>query len=244
MPIFDFDDGVGGVSTPTPNAADVLFGSSDLLARFKRYARRPATDESLSDASIYEFLTEAQLEAAAECALHIPALMVGAPFALTTVDGGITYTFGTDGDGNAIVPMVAEVYATVNGRELYASSYANLGGDFVIEGDRIRGPGNRPRVYSSGPYARIFATPGTLNTTHNPTLTPFQVRPLIVWRALEKWSAVGALRDPKPYAEQYRQVFNTVVLGLKRAFVTRNAPSREGLGGGVWWTALSTRSVG
>lgn len=244
MPIFDFDDGIGGVSAPTPTAADVLFGSSDLLARFKRYARRPATDESLTDAAIYEFLTEAQLEAAAECALHIPALMVGAPLQLTTVDGGITYTFGTDGDGNAIVPLVAEVYAMVNGRELFASSYANRGGDFVIEGDRIRGPGNQPRVYSSGPYARIFATPGTLDATHNPTLTPFQTRPLIVWRALEKWCAVGGLRDPDPFVKQYQRVFTSVVLGLKRAFVTGTAPSREGLGGGVWWTALSTRSAG
>jgi hypothetical protein len=244
VPIWDFDDGVGGVSSPVVSADDVLFGSSDLLARFKRYARRPTTDESLTDASIYEFLTEAQQEAASEVALHIPALMVGAPALLTSTDGGVTYTFGTDGDGNAIVPLVCEVYAMLNGRELYASSYANRGGDFVIEGDRIRGPGNQPRVYSSGPYARLFAVPGTLNATHNPTLAPFQTRPLIVWRALEKWTAVGGLRDPRPYAAQYANVFKSVVLGLKRAFVTRNAPAREGLGGGVWWTGLSSRSVG
>ena len=242
MPIFDFDDGVGSGSGSS--AADVLYGSTDLLARFKRYARRPSTDESLIDASIYEFLTEAQQEAASECALHIPGLMMGEPTLLTSSDGGITYGFGTDGDGSAVVPLVCELYATVNGRELYASSYENRGGDFVIEGDRIRAPGNQARVYSSGPYARVFAMPGTLDDTHDPTLVPFQTRPLIVWRALEKWCAVGALRDPAPYAEQYGKVFRSIVLALKRNFATRNAPAREGLGRGVWWSGLSSRALG
>jgi hypothetical protein len=239
--IFDFTD--VGITSSGSGSSGGLYSSPDLLARFKRYARRPTTDESLSDDAIYELLTEAQQEAAAEVALHIPGMMVGDPTLLSSSDGGVTYSFGNDADGNAIVPLVAELYAAVNGRELFASSYANRGGDFVIEGTKVRIPGNQSRVFAIGPYARFFATPGVLDADHDPTLVPMPLRTLIVARGLEKWAAIGGLRDRSPFTDLWTQAFR-LVLGMKHAYVTRNAVAREGLGSGVWWTSLSTRSLG
>lgn len=211
------------------------FDSADLLAQFELYANRPSTDEALTAAQKYRFLSDAQQDILAELATIAPKSQMSAPTLLTSADGGVTYTFGTDVDGNAIYPLACEVYARVDGRELFASSWER-GGDFVIEGDRIRSPGNRAITYSSGPYARFVRADAQINGSSEPVLKPVMARKLILFRALLKWAAVGGRIDPTPWADEYAQTWKKWLPAFRTQFTSEPVVANEGLrGGGVWW---------
>src|SRR5690348_6155626 len=81
------------------------YDAADLLARCKRNAMRPATDAQQTDADWYAFLTEAQDEWFQSIAVMCPEALYGPPTVLSTADQGLTFTFGTDADGNNIFPM-------------------------------------------------------------------------------------------------------------------------------------------
>lgn len=211
------------------------FDSADLLAQFALYANRPTTDEALTDAQKYRFLSDAQQEVLAELATIAPKSQMQAPVLLTTADGGVTYTFGTDVDGNNIFPLACEVYARVDGRELYASSWER-GGDFVIEGDRIRSPGNRAITYSAGPYARFVRADAQLSASSAPVLKPVMARKLILFRALLKWASVGGRIDPGPWREEYDRTWSQWLPAFRTQFSADPVVANEGLGGNyIWW---------
>ena len=207
--------------------------SADLLSKFKFYANRPATDEALSDAQVYTLLTEAQQSQMAKLAVYAPHAQMGAPVLLTTADGGITYTFGTDGDGNNIFPLAAQVYAQINGRELHASTWESAG-DFVIEGDTIRAPGNRVRTYSSGPYARFIRADATISASSQPVLSPPAARELVLWEALTLWAAVGGEIDAGPWEDRYARAWKKWVEAFQAQHATQTAPAADGRQY-VWW---------
>ena len=180
--------------------------SADLADRFRTYLGRGnggvmQADELWTDTRVYSWLADAQEAVYADLAPIVPSAFVGAPVQLTTSDGGVTYTFGTD-----VYPFGhVEVYARESGgRELFATSYGTTGGDFVIEGGTIRTPGNRTRTYASGPWARFAAFPARLSSTVEPSLNPPQARELILWKALELAAEVsnGAM-DPTPWRLKY-----------------------------------------
>lgn len=180
--------------------------SADLLDRFQMYLGRGngglmAADELWTTARCYTWLADAQEAVYADLAPIVPAAFVGAPSVLTSADGGVTYTFpsGTYPFGHV------EVYARENGgRELYASTYGNPSGDFVIEGSTIRAPGNRTRTYASGPYARYTAFPSRLSASVEPSINPEPARELILWKALQNAAEVSAgAMDPEPWRTKY-----------------------------------------
>ena len=210
--------------------------TADLLARFKRYANRPTNDELLTDALGYALLTEAQAEELSDLASLAPNSQMGAPVLLTSADSGVTYTFGTDDDGNAIFPLACEVYAEVNGREMRACSW-NSWGDFVIEGDRIRMPGNVAQTFTAGPYARFVRADGVIDATTEPILKPANYRIVLVWSALIKFCAIGGLRDPAPFEENYRAAKLKLLTAVRTQFADSAGVANEGLTTPNWWVS-------
>lgn len=210
--------------------------SADLLARFKRYANRPTNDELLTDALAYALLTEAQTEELADLAALAPASQMGAPVLLTSSDGGVTYTFSTDAQGNSIFPLACEVYAEVNGRELRACSWNNWG-DFVIEGDRIRMPGNVAQTFTAGPYARFVRADAEIDANTEPVLKPAPARIILVWKALIKFAAIGGLRDPAPFEENYAASKRQWVTAIRTQFADSTGVAMEGLTFPNWWVS-------
>lgn len=225
------------------------YDSADLLARFKLYAKfETAGTPPLSDAESYLLLGEAQQETVIEMAPHVPWAMLSAPTLLTSADGGVTYGFGTDADGNTITPLAVEIYAQLAGRELYAASYGALGGDFVIERQRVRMPGSRAFTFTAGPYARWVTVPLTLTASVAPTLQPIEARPLIVFAACRKFARLGGLLDESPYTLEYDDLWlgkpeNGMRTGglrdaLKLQYRTRMAVAAESRGAVIWWRSF------
>lgn len=181
------------------------WGSADLLERFWMYLGRGnggvmAADELWTDTRAYTWLADAQEMVYNDLAPVAPHAFVSPPAMLTSSDGGVTYTFPVD------YPFAhVEVYAQESaGRTLFAASYNQPGGDFVIERDRIRMPGNRPRTFGNGPWARFIGFPARLSSTQAPSLQPEPARELILWRALDLATDVSAgAQDPTPWRERY-----------------------------------------
>lgn len=213
-----------------------LWDTADLVARVRRYANRPTQDELLTDALIYALLTEAHTEELAELATLAPTSQMGAPVLLTSADGGVTYTFGTDVDGNQVFPLATEIYAEVNGREMRACSW-NSWGDFVVEGDRIRMPGNTAVTFSAGPYARFVRADAQIDASTEPTLKPPPARIILVWKALIKFAAVGGLRDPAPFEENYAASKRQWISALRTSYADSAGVAMEGLTSPSWWVS-------
>lgn len=216
------------------------YDSADLLARLARITRLPATRTYPTDPDLYALLTEAQSLVMVELATHAPAAVLSAPRLMSTDDSGATWTFGTDGDGDRIVPMgYAEVYLTNGGRPLFASSYAGGEGDVVFEGDHIRMPRGRTRTFDAGPYWRGVVPPLALNAGSAPVV-PKPARMLIVYRAAALLASEGGLRDPEAYEAMYQRAWSgdprTGEAGLLGALRTQFRATPSGL---AWWQTWS-----
>lgn len=195
-----------------------LWASADLLAACKLYARRPATDQAMPDTSWYTFLTLAQGEVYPDLFSRYPDLAFSAPILMTTADGGLTYTFGTDADGAAVRPSGhAEIYPDLRS---IPDSPLLPGSDFLLEGALIRMPNNQARQFASGPYARMVLRPDTpISASVQPLLQPKNLRMLLVWKALESWaSRPGSGASPIYYAQKYVEARDTAFLDLATAY--------------------------
>lgn len=182
--------------------------SEELLEKFKLYGQIPANTVYPTDAQIYGMLRDAQEYVMVEMASQAPHVNMGAPTQLSTSDGGYTYKFGTDTDGDPIFPIGhVEVAARDGGRILYGGTYFSGSLDFVAEGDRIRMPRGVAKTFASGPFARFVTPPGALNADNEPVLKPKHARILIVYRALVQWANIGGKKDPRPYQEEYDRIW-------------------------------------
>lgn len=208
--------------------------SADLLERWKLWAGRGTggvmdADELWTDARVYMVLADAQEQVFADMAPVAPHAFVSPPVQLTTSDGGVTYTFGS-----AYPFAHVEVYAQeTGGRELYATDYGDGSGDFVIEGNIIRSPGNRVRSYTVGPYARYTSFPARISASQAPSLDPEPARELILWKALEIGADVsqGAM-DPTPWRARYEDA-------RRRWTIVWQTQYRPGTPRGAWWLRLA-----
>ena len=216
--------------------------SAELRERFLTYLGRGVggvmdADELWTDARVYLWLSDAQEQVFADMAPIAPHAFVGAPVQLTTTDGGQTYTFGS-----TVYPFGhVEVYAQeTGGRLLYATTYGNSAGDFVIEGATIRTPGNRTRSYQTGPWARFTQFPARLSSTVQPTLTPPPARELVLWKALEMAAEVSnGSMDPTPWAQKFAEARRrwTVVWQTQYQNAGQQALT---LPNGPWWLNLDS----
>lgn len=182
-----------------------LFDTADLLARCKRYARRPSTDAAFDADFWYALLTEAQLRQVRLIAAHAPHAMLSAPVLMTTADGGLTYTIPVSALPAGQIPLAVTVRASRTGQVLVPGEEWSAGADFTVEaGFVIRIPDGKTRSFSSGPYARFILEPGIIDGSHAPTLMPASARMLVVWDALEHWASIpGVGQDPAYYTNQY-----------------------------------------
>lgn len=229
----------GGGPAPTPGAS-TGWATADLVRKFQRILARGnggallENDELWAPDDIDSCLSDAQEEVFGEMIPRVPLAFVGAPVLLTTSDGGITYDFPSYPFGHV------EVYAKLaNGRELVPTKF-NAWGDFLLEGAKIRTPGNRPRQYSGGPYARYCGLPtARISASDEPQLFPAAARELILYRAVilacDVW---GATLDKKPFQEKYAES-RLRWLTLWKTQSARQSGGGHSIVDGRWWLTLS-----
>lgn len=226
-----------------------LWDAADLLERCQRAADRPTTDESMAPADWYAFLTEAQFEWITHLASICPATQYGAPVQLVSADGGYTYDFPDDADGDPLFPMgQLEIRATRSGALLQPGNDWSDRGDYVPEGTRIRMPNGRSRTFPQGPWARYIAPPAAISASSAPTMQPKHARILLVYRACRKWASKGGLRDPQPFLDQESEAWYgapaagvTGILGMLKtqyAFEGMAAIADEA-GDFPWWRSMN-----
>ena len=212
-----------------------MWDTADLLARAKRLARRPATDQAVPDTSWYAWLTEAQQAVYTDLFSRFPDFAYSAPVLLTTADGGLTYTFGLDASGDAIRPTgSAELYPTLNS---IPDSPMQPGTDFIFEGGKIRFPGGRTRTFTGGPYARFVADPDVaIAAGVNPQLQPKAARMLLVYKALEQYaSRPGSGADPRQWEDRYNKELTRLFLRFSTNFNRQGAQAAGANQDAVWY---------
>lgn len=170
--------------------AGTAWSSIDLLARFNRLAGRPDAD-AVTPATKYGYLADAEQYVITRIAGISAKTLYGAPFALTTSDGGLTFTFGTDGNGYDLFPM---------GRaKIYPSLQAIPGGewvpgrDYLDEGIRIRMPNASP--YTGTLYMYGVTPTQQIGPNVESVLYPPQIRMLDVIEAVKNFSESGPVRN-------------------------------------------------
>lgn len=175
--------------------------SPDLLARVKRYAKRPSVDEAFDNGDWYALLTEAEQKWKPILAVHMPGPMYNAPQQLTKVGDGETYTFPDETDP----PLAIELYTGPNGNVLTPGAYHDPNADYVWEGTRIRMVRGRARTFSDGPYGRWVSAPGEIDEETDSTIQPAKNRVLLVFDALERWASIGGYMDPLHWTKQLQK---------------------------------------
>jgi hypothetical protein len=220
-----------------------LYDSADLLARCKLHARRPATDQAMTDPNWYSFLTEAQPEVHSDLFTRYPDLAYGAPLLLTSADGGFTYTFGLDAAGDPIRPMGhAEIYPNLRA---IPDSPLIIGEDYLFEGSLIRTLGNRAKTWANGPYARLVIRPdAAISAAAQPVLVPKSARMLYVWLALEAWAArPGSGVSPDHYRQRYEENKVAVWTALATSY-NRQGAQAAGSDEGTWYDSIDLGASG
>lgn len=165
--------------------------SQDLLARCKRLANRPATDDLVADADWYAWLTEGQQVLVAKLATVAPHAMLTVPTLITSSDGGYTYTFAS-----SQYPLAVTLYET----EADIPSFPLVPGvDYTWEGDVVRMPDDSPRTFPDGglwaQYVPQVAASATLDGSNAPIVFPVEARLWLIPYAMEQY-AVRVNQDP------------------------------------------------
>lgn len=200
------------------------YDSVDLLARLRKQIRRPTADETLTDAQAYEALTDGQQALYEDVMVRAPEIMVGAPAAMTTADSKV-FVFGTDANGDAIVPMgKVGIYTSL---ALVPDYPWSEGEDYLNEGSQIRIPNNT--TFSGTLYWRGVVSPAPISAASAPTFKPASDRLLIVYWAAASYAGWGDLRDPTSYRSLYTEGLGRLLLRLKTQFKAGPAYSLSGL---------------
>lgn len=192
------------------------WGSADLLASFNAMAGRPSSGDTMTDAQKYTRLSQAQDFVYSMVMTTDPKVLYSAPTAMTTADGGYTFTFGTDGNGYALFPLGdAQIYTTLSGVPGYP---LRPGLDYLDEGTQIRMPNNVP--YQGTLYWRGVAAPAPITALVDPSLQPPQARGLIVVEAVRRYAQEEA-RNPALYQmmeAQWAEQWPTWITTMRKHF--------------------------
>lgn len=164
--------------------------SADLLSRLNLMAGRPPVDV-ISDTTKYQLLADAEQYVLDRIASISPKTLYGAPHALTTTDGGLTFTYGTDGNGYPLFPI---------GRATIYPSLSSIPGgawvpgvDYLDEGTLLRMPNGVPYA---GPLYWYGVTPiQSLSADVPPVLQPPPARILLVIKAVATFAETGNVRN-------------------------------------------------
>lgn len=168
-----------------------MWASSDLLARWNTLAGRPASGDTVSDATKYQWLADAQIEVIGDIAARAPWVLYSKAAAAstptcTTTDNKV-FTFGTDTNGDALFPTgKVMIYPSL---EAIPDSPWREGWDYMQEGTQIRIPNNG--TYAGTLYWRGIAPVADLSASNQPALIPVQARILIVEKAVSYYAESG-----------------------------------------------------
>lgn len=227
------------------------YDSEWLLRQVTRELRRPASDALMTPEVVYEALSQAQEHWIGIISVHVPATNYGPPTQLTSSDGGYTYYFGLDDDGDPITPLgEVEIRAPgPKGRVLKPSVQWGSHPSFVIEGNGIRFTNGRAWNPTNGLWAR-FVTPPTsgIDADTEPVLQPKFARKLLVPRACHDLAATILRQDGAPFLEKEAQLWHGdpqlgthgILAQLKQQFYGQGTESIEG--GGKWYDAIDDGS--
>lgn len=217
------------------------YDSPDLLALTRVECRQPTTADFPQDADVYQMLSRGQEDMIFRLSTTVPESQYGAPTLLTSADGGNTFTFGTDSDGNNIVPLGAvEIYRILEGVG-DPNSECTSPADYLFEGDRIRSPNNQPWM-GPGPYARFITPPLKIAALVAPVIKPIQARECLVYFGASKlWRVLGNADNAAASMQDYERCFARNQLALRVQFNAQNAVA--GLSGnGRWWSGFGNRA--
>jgi hypothetical protein len=163
-----------------------LWDGPYMLGQFNRLAARPEADQ-ISDSVKYTWLSEGQNEVIADIAARQPeALYPVAALPMISADGGKTWTYGTDSEGNPIFPMgKVRIYLQQTAAPGVPLSE---GFDYMNEGNRIEIPYGRtsPQLFWRG-----ITPPVKIDATTPPILNPPPARLLITLCAVKNFGQAG-----------------------------------------------------
>ena len=221
----------------------VVWQSADLLARTRTEIQQPAGTNFPQDSDLYTLLGNAQNRVLTMLSITVPESQYGAPFLLTSTDGGFTFYFGVDSDGNQIFPFGEfELYRSLNA---VADSPMDPSSEFLVEGDHIRIPGNLPYAGpASGPYCRML-TPGLLlDATHAPVLKPVQARQCLVYLAASDYFRIaGDANGESEYETRFEKEYDVWLIAMRAQAEAMDAVAGVGgVDGQMWYDGLGGTS--
>lgn len=190
------------------------YDSADLLARCKRYARRPTNDAEMQDSDWYALMDEAQEFWYTQIAAVAPQFLAIGPKRLTGPqtysEGGQDYTaylFTGLGDSAPAWMMVTH---GINGRVLTPGPLWSPSADYAFQGTRIVIPQGRESRFTEDLFVEVVPSYDyyqPISASQDPILQPLEARSLIAWRALIYWSTRGGHRDPRPFQAREAEVW-------------------------------------
>lgn len=203
----------------------------DLLRRFNQLAGRggPGVADAVTPDVKYQLLADAQASVLTKIQSIIPRVLYGAPTAMTSADGGYTWTFGTDGDGYALFPVgKVQIYM-----DLTSVPFAPLrpGIDYLDEGTQIRMPNNTP--WTGTLYFQGMTAPALMSASVQPVLQPPPARILIVIEAVRDFAESAARNEALVAAMDRRwdREFGPAMTAIRTHF--RGHASPNGMRGGT-----------
>lgn len=161
------------------------------LELFNRYSGRPTSD-SITDASKYTRLAEAQNQVIADISARTPWVLYQkvAYASMPTLTPDATFqvfTFGNDVNGDPLFPEgKVFIYPSLN--SIPDTPWVE-GVDFISEGTQIRIPNNG--TYAGTLYWRGIAPVLPISSSNQPSLIPPASRMLIVYKAVENFATEG-----------------------------------------------------
>lgn len=186
------------------------FDSAYLLAMFNRYAGRPTSGDTITDADKYLRLTEGQNRVVQDMFARVPNSLYPKTAtlpSLTSTAGGNIWTFGTDPQGFAIAPM-GKTRIFPNQQSFPDFPWVE-GVDYVNEGTQIRLPNGR--TWAGPLFWYGIAAPADITALVQPAINPPAFRDLIVYQAVALYGEEGkrdldlAERMLAKYAERFRE---------------------------------------
>ena len=181
------------------------FDTADCLVQIRRQCRIQDVTEYPADADLYAFLRDGENRVKHEVGSMCPEILRGAPVLMTSADGGYTYTFGVDGESNAIAPIGhVSIYPS---RSQIPFEPLISGVEYVFEGTKIRFTEYTPRTFGDGPYAQFITPTLVIAATTTLVTLPVQLRLLAVHDACIRYAQSGAVLDSTPYEAAYESEF-------------------------------------
>lgn len=180
------------------------YDRADLVRRFRRHTKRPATDASLDlESDIYPYLSDAQRYIAGQLAIHVPQANRAVKELMTTADSGLTYSISSNPIGKVDI-----YYSLTKPDPLTPGEAWQTNADFEWEGlDTIRMIRNTERTdFPDGaPYAHYVPEPDDIDASTEPSIVPAFVRILIPIRAAILYLSEGSFGDPSAMDALYQR---------------------------------------